>query len=389
MEDDYGIDAFSNSSDYYYDTSENDTVCGFPGEEQYLTWTKFNLILEGYCNITLSVFGIIANILAICVFSKKSFKSNFNNLLISLAVCDLLFLVISISESVRRTFQDQEASNSTLGGQLTQIHHLLLPHFLYPLHNILLSISIFMTVSISIERYLAIFHPLVYRNRSYSWNLVCHILPVLIVSCLINIPKFLESKVEMVEGSTYIVPTELRMHELYSFIYQNCTRLLLLGVVPLSLLIFLNIRVFTAINSRKSSSKDRSYSVILLLIVAIFIICHVPRVVLNIYETIEMEQISKCGPPFWSFYFITFSNSLLPVLNATLNFFIYFFAGKKFRKALFAMISCKKQVTISGVVSKTSFRTGDTRLNINSEVRNSRVRENIQMTEFRKSKVYE
>ena len=28
----------------------------------------------------------------------------------------------------------------------------------------------------------------------------------------------------MVEGTTYIVPTELRMHELYSFIYQNCTR---------------------------------------------------------------------------------------------------------------------------------------------------------------------
>jgi len=102
-----------------------------------------------------------------------------------------------------------------------------------------------------------------------------------------------------------------------------------------------------------------------------------------------MDQINQCGPPFWSFYFITFSNSLLPGLNSTLNFFIYFFAGKKFRKALFAMISCKKQVTISGVVSKTSFRTGDTRLNINSELRNSKVRENIQMTEFRKSKVYE
>ena len=121
--------------------------------------------LEGYCNIILSVFGIIANILAICVFSKKSFKSNFNNLLISLAVCDLLFLVVSISESVRRTFQDREASNSTVGGQLTQIHHQMFPYFLYPLHNILLSISIFMTVSISIERYLAIFHPLVYKLR--------------------------------------------------------------------------------------------------------------------------------------------------------------------------------------------------------------------------------
>ena len=50
-----------------------------------------------------------------------------------------------------------------------------------------------------------------------------------------------------------------------------------LGVVPLLLLIFLNIRVFFAINRRKSSSRDRNYSTILLLIVVIFIICHTPR----------------------------------------------------------------------------------------------------------------
>ena len=64
-------------------------------------------------------------------------------------------------------------------------------------------------------------------------------------------------------------------------------RLLLLGVVPLSLLVFLNIRVFTAINSRKSSSKDRSYSVILLLIVAIFIFCHVPRQTTVVFNKIN------------------------------------------------------------------------------------------------------
>ena len=45
MEDDYDIDAYSNSSDYDYDTSENGTNCEFPEEEQYLTLMKFNLIL--------------------------------------------------------------------------------------------------------------------------------------------------------------------------------------------------------------------------------------------------------------------------------------------------------------------------------------------------------
>ena len=61
-------------------------------------------------------------------------------------------------------------------------------------------------------------------------------------------------------------------------------RLVLLGVVPFSLLLFLNIRVFSAINNRKSSSRDRNYSTILLLVVILFILCHFPRLVTLLSE---------------------------------------------------------------------------------------------------------
>ena len=157
----------------YYDseyqvnfTNGSDNYCGAqPAEEDYELYGTMSLVIAGYGNIVLAVFGIIANILAICIFSKKSFKSNFNNLLIALAVCDLLFLILSIAESTRSTFQEHRSNSSSVAGQAIFLHHLLFPYFLYPLHNILLSASIFMTVSISIERYLAIFHPLVYRNR--------------------------------------------------------------------------------------------------------------------------------------------------------------------------------------------------------------------------------
>ena len=159
--------------------SESESYCGpRPTKEDYEFLECMSLVIKGYGNIVLAVFGIIANILAICIFSKKSFKSNFNNLLIALAVCDLLFLVLSIAESTT-AFQEHISDSSSVAGQVTFIHHLLFPYFLYPLHNILLSASIFMTVSISIERYLAIFHPLVYRNRQaihYSGNLGCYVL---------------------------------------------------------------------------------------------------------------------------------------------------------------------------------------------------------------------
>lgn len=77
------------------------------------------------------------------------------------------------------------------------------------------------------------------------------------------------------------------------------------------------------------------------------------RVVLNIHEVLDIDN--PCGPPLWSHYFLLFSNEVLPVLNATVNFFIYFFAAKKFRTALMDMVLCRKK-TRRRVVSKTSFR---------------------------------
>eukprot|EP00092_Neocalanus_flemingeri_P004693 GFUD01005057.1.p1 GENE.GFUD01005057.1~~GFUD01005057.1.p1 ORF type:complete len:384 (-),score=75.01 GFUD01005057.1:129-1280(-) len=337
--------------------------CSEGTEDSWVLLDNIDVLVGGYGTIALATLGVCANILAISVFSKKSFKSNFNNLLIALAVFDLLFLVICITESVRRTFEDVVANSSSVSGFATQVHHFLFPYFLYPLHNILLTCSIFMTISISIERYLAIFHPLVYRNRSYSWNLICHILPVLALSIIINIPKFFESGVvyDTISGNSQIGITELRYDRNYVIYYQNWFRFLVLGLVPMLLLIFLNLRVFIAINSRKTSSKEMTYSTILLFIVAIFILCNMPRVALNFHEVLDFEQIEQCGPPVWSLIFSVFSNSLLPAINSTINFFIYFLAGKKFRNSLLNLVFCRddRQDT---VLSKTSFRTADTRL---------------------------
>ena len=77
------------------------------------------------------------------------------------------------------------------------------------------------------------------------------------------------------------------------------------------------------------------------------------RVVMNIHEVLDIGN--PCGQPLWSHYLLLFSNEILPVLNATVNFFIYFFAAKKFRTALMDMVLYRKQ-TRRRVVSKTSFR---------------------------------
>jgi O-antigen ligase len=117
---------------------------------------------------------------------------------------------------------------------------------------------------------------------------------------------------------------------------------------------FLNFRIFIHMFIYKTStSKEIASFIITLLIVVIFILCHIPRLVLNFYEALDSENIGQCGPPVWSMIFHVFSNSLLPVINSTSNFFIYFLAGKNFKSSLFRMLKCRKE-TEESVFSKSS-----------------------------------
>ena len=139
--------------------------CRDPDESSYALLGTMEYVVGGYVTILLAVVGVVANIMAVMVLGNKGVRNNFNYLLISLAVFDLLFLLLSIVESVRRSFEDRVANGTEVGGLVTQYHHHLFPYFLHPLHNILFTCSIFMTISISIERYLVIFHHSYHKKR--------------------------------------------------------------------------------------------------------------------------------------------------------------------------------------------------------------------------------
>ena len=90
---------------------------------------------------------------------------------------DLIFLLISLTDVVVKylTLSLKESPGHSLHEFIVEAHIHLIPYFLYPLRNIVLSASIFMTVSISIERYLAIFSPLTYRNRFSIFSVLKHL----------------------------------------------------------------------------------------------------------------------------------------------------------------------------------------------------------------------
>ena len=83
-------------------------------------------------SIVICLIGLFANTVSIPVLRTKDlYTSTFNRLLIVLAVCDNLYLLFALLESIRT---EMELS--------TDIHTMVFPYAFYPLHNIMLVLSI-------------------------------------------------------------------------------------------------------------------------------------------------------------------------------------------------------------------------------------------------------
>ena len=119
---------------------------------------------------------------------RKEMRNSFNTLIVVLTVVDsLLCLFLMTDFTFARAFQLH-----------TVIYTLMYPWFIYPLTNTMLSASILMTVVLALERYIAVCHPLFHRDlvhtHSITKRVALYTVPVVIVSLLINIPKFFETK---------------------------------------------------------------------------------------------------------------------------------------------------------------------------------------------------
>ena len=85
-------------------------------------------------------------------------RNSFNFLLISLLCFDSWYLFGAILDSIRKKYFGEVL--------LTDVHTILFPYLLYPAMSIFMSASIFMTVAIALERYIAVHYPIgKYNNK--------------------------------------------------------------------------------------------------------------------------------------------------------------------------------------------------------------------------------
>ncbi|XP_040565771.1 FMRFamide receptor [Lepeophtheirus salmonis] len=324
-------------------------VCSGATKEEFAYFEKASHYIDGFGQAILCVIGIIGNCIAIPVLCSKKLDSVFYRLLVCLALSDNVYLICALLESFR-SHLDVPWDIDT--------HTILYVHAIYPIHNIVLCCSIYITAAIAFERYMAVCKPVVYhnhmmRNGHSSWfrALIYYMIPVLLFCIIINIPKFMELEIEAfpnVEGVA-LKPTKLRLDANYIIYYHHYTRLLVTGLIPFSSLAFCNFNIYKSVKHRRKVGKNSNIgsenesenrqALLLVLIIFLFLICNTPRIFLTLKETFSVKQFKEdylngCQSlPLWILFTGSFSHIFL-TFNSSMNFFLYCCMSSSFRDVL-------------------------------------------------------
>jgi len=214
--------------------------------------------------------------------------------------------------------------------------------------------SVYLPVAIAIERYMAVYyHPRLDQNSSCC-RVLKYLIPVICLALVINIPKFLEAETYTYGDRVYLKPSDLRTHPDY-ILYNMWFRIIILGAIPMTLLMYFNIKIYQGIQRKQQQinlqhQQENNLASIFMTIVAVFCICHFPRVFLNFHEIITAKETAACGAirhhlpsagvfPTWALILNTF-NCLFIVLNCCANFVIYGLQSPTFRRVV--VKQCKK-----------------------------------------------
>ena len=289
----------------------------------------FNEFMELIVTPITILVGLLGNVASIIVLrdGEIQLRRSFARLLIALAVFDTTFIASTSFLFTLSTFSDY-------------YDQYIFPHItpvMLPMASISMMASVYSTVSICLDRYIAICRPALLgccggSGEATSWAMI---VGTVVISILYNIPKFFEYRTVMIDGFGAVnEPTDLRTSKFYVFYYILVSNSIFMGALPMLTMIILNILVIKEVNKANKQrdtlterqQRTTTVAAMLMAIVLVFVICHSVRFFLNIYEVFNGYQ----HLPILIDYLISVSHWLL-ILNSSVNMFIYLHKDPRFR----------------------------------------------------------
>ena len=279
----------------------------------------------------IALVGIIGNSLTIMVLWRREMKSTTIYFLRTLVITDMGIIIGGVlGLSIIAITQSNP--------DMWRFNDIVYPHIFTATNYMVMTlqmINVWVTVAVTVERYIAICHPFRSVRLLKKRNAYIIIASVIIVSFLYNAPRCFAyeiSSAPCVYGTCYsVISSEFGKTGFFTDTYSIWLYLFLIYIFPFMILSVLNtLLIIELMNMRRRrlitnerESSETNMSVVLVLIVVVFIICQTPGLVsqFQFFDTLTLLK------------FMCISNTLF-ILNSSVNFLIYTAVGKKFRKVL-------------------------------------------------------
>ncbi|XP_011451743.3 FMRFamide receptor [Magallana gigas] len=309
-----------------------------PGYQKF-----FNIFLPTACAI-----GIVGIVLTVVVLGRKNMTTSTNSYLTALAIADLGFLVFLVSK-----FFGSEEMSVEVYYKYYFYTGTIAPVFV----ETFLMASVWLTVVLAVERYIAICHPLKAIAICTVNRARLIIAGIFIFSFIIRIPRFFEFKLMTMSHCgkelVHIMPTEMVMSKYYTKTYPIIVDCIVGCVLPLVALVLFNIKLILEI--AKSSNYPRFHDVnmqnmiareqlkitlMLVGIIVVFFVCQAPILVsytvrhILSYTVANRQQLEI-------FNLVTLIALSLLTFKSSVNFIVYCWFSEKFWNT-FKRVFCGK-----------------------------------------------
>lgn len=335
----------------------------------------------------LCIIGIFGNIISIIILNKQPMKKLSTNIyLLGLAISDFISLFLNLLILINNFFTTIKISQK-IGNIFT-----IIVIYVYPIILSTQVLSIFITLSFTVDRYVYICHP--YKSYKYCTrkNAIKILLILSGIAIIYSIPLFFERSYEILiffdDIYIYKTITNFGRNIFFILIYHLVIYCIFIIFIPMSTIIILNIlliiemiksnrkhilqidlnpssnnekcclffrkrgqssdniipiEVSNQISNQLSKKNKRSVkndvTLTIIMLIVVFCICQIPSTILRILLTFDLNIIFNII----YIYSLDISNFLI-VLNSTLNCILYILVGKRFRKEFILLFKRKSSL---------------------------------------------
>lgn len=297
------------------------------------------LVLHGVLLNALGAAGLCGNALAALVLSRPQMRSSVTCLLVGLAAADSMVIVTSV---LLFGLSALYPATGRLRHYYYRVCPLLTP-IAFPLALVAQTASVYLTLMVTLERWVAVCHPLRAKALCTSARARWHVLATLLFSLAYNAPRFLEVDVYRLDApdGDYVYclrASELRLRATYVAVYIHWLYLVVMYFVPFGALAVLNARIARQVRraqlerARLSRVQRRELSLarMLLVVVLVFFLCNLLPLLTNAAEVFMGDEFERLDV-------LVKTSNLLVTLNSSVNFLIYVTFGEKFKRVFLKM----------------------------------------------------